>query len=182
MTISTTTNRAYPWPNNDEPVSNGWDAIRDVAVAVDTDVNNLHRAMEATKAAAQSFPNGTVDTLATFDTYIGSGITAPTSARLAAPVAGVYRWWVDYAMNANLNAYYRANVRKNAAGAAAGGTELGQAQAESAAAIPAGYGIQMHVEGLVVMVANDYVETFLRHNFAAAAALVVRMGLQWVRP
>jgi hypothetical protein len=182
MTISTTANRAYPWPNSDEPVSNGWDAIRDVAVAVDTDVNNLMRAMEATKAVAQSFPNGSVDTLATFDTYIGSGITAPTSARLAAPVAGTYRWWIDYAMNSNLNAYYRANVRKNAAGVAANGLELGQAQTESSAAIPAGYGNQMHSEGLVVMVANDYIETFLRQNFAAAASLFVRMGLQWVRP
>jgi hypothetical protein len=41
MTISTTPNRGYPWPNNDEPVTNGWDAIRDVAVAVDTDLAGL---------------------------------------------------------------------------------------------------------------------------------------------
>ncbi len=38
MTINTTTHRAYPWPASDEPVSNGWDAIRDVAVAVDADL------------------------------------------------------------------------------------------------------------------------------------------------
>lgn len=34
MTISTTT-KGFRWPNNDEPVTNGWDAIRDLAVDVD---------------------------------------------------------------------------------------------------------------------------------------------------
>jgi hypothetical protein len=47
MTISTTPNRGYPWPDNAEPLTNGWDAIRDLAVAVDTDVDALADAAAA---------------------------------------------------------------------------------------------------------------------------------------
>jgi hypothetical protein len=180
--MGTTSDRGYPYPDATAKVTDGWDAIRDLAEAVDNDLANRFLVREATKAVQQSFPNGSVDTLATFDTYIGGGILSPTATRLAAPVAGVYRWSVDYATNANLNAYYRANVRKNSAGAAAGGTELGQAQTETSAAIPAGYGVQLTSSGLVVLAVNDYVETFLRHNFAAAVSLTVRLGLEWVRP
>lgn len=42
MTISTTPNLALPWPNNDEAVTNGWDAIRDLAVALDTYLTTGH--------------------------------------------------------------------------------------------------------------------------------------------
>jgi hypothetical protein len=38
----------------------------------------------------------------------------------------------------------------------------------------------MHTSGLVVMAAADYVETFVRHNFAAAVSLTVRMSLERV--
>jgi hypothetical protein len=41
VTINTTPNRGYPWPDNTEAVTNGWDAIRDLAVALDTDVAAL---------------------------------------------------------------------------------------------------------------------------------------------
>jgi hypothetical protein len=51
VTINTTPNRAYPWPANDEPVTNGWDAIRDLAVAIDTDVDAI-----ADAAAARVVP------------------------------------------------------------------------------------------------------------------------------
>lgn len=39
MTINTTPARGYPWPDNTEAVANGWDAIRDLAVAVDADMD-----------------------------------------------------------------------------------------------------------------------------------------------
>lgn len=35
MTISTTPIYGFPWPNSDEAVTNGWDAIRDLAVAME---------------------------------------------------------------------------------------------------------------------------------------------------
>lgn len=41
MTISTTPKFALPWPENDEPVTNGWDAIRDLAVALDAALDDL---------------------------------------------------------------------------------------------------------------------------------------------
>lgn len=183
MTISATPNQGYPWPNNDEPVSNGWDAIRDLAVAVDLDVNRSLLIRMATKAVDQAFPNASVFTLATFDTYVGdTGITAPTSARLAAPTPGTYRWAVNYFTESNLNAYYHAQVKKNSAGSQASGTRLGIAQQATPAAIPAGYGVQLAAHGLVSMATNDYVETFLRHNFAAAVSLTCQLTLEYVSP
>jgi hypothetical protein len=54
VTVSTTPNRGYHWPNNDEPVTNGWDAIRDLAVDVDLDV-------KATREAPYAKAYSTVD-------------------------------------------------------------------------------------------------------------------------
>lgn len=174
---------AIPYPQGTDRVMDGDNAIQAVAERVEVTLAPVRYIREATKAAAQTFPNGTVDTLCVFDTYVGNAaILSPTVNRLAAPVAGVYRFWMNAYTSANLNAYYRANVRKNAAGAAAGGVELAQAQYLNAGAIPAGYGIQFMTTGLVAMVANDYVETFIKHNFAATVDLIVRMGLEWVAP
>lgn len=199
-----TSNRGYPYPQGTDFLGDTAAAVQALASAVDADVAgvagdvdavasdlagtdatvaNLLRAVEASKSAPlQSFPNGSVDTLATFDTWLGSGIDHPAASRLSAPVAGTYRWALYVATSANLNGYYRANVRKNAAGAGGGGVELGQAQFESSSAIPAGYGIQMQATGLVALASGDYLEAFVRHNFAAAVDLSARMGLQWVRP
>jgi hypothetical protein len=41
VTIGTTSDRGYPYPESDEPLTNGWDAIRDLAEAVDNDVAGL---------------------------------------------------------------------------------------------------------------------------------------------
>lgn len=89
----TTPNRGYPKPENTDPFAQGFDAIADLADALDTD---LHRPRcHAFLPAAVSLPNSTVTVLSltgeVYDTHgMHDTVTNPSRITIPAGQGGLY--------------------------------------------------------------------------------------------
>lgn len=115
MTISTTPTLALPWPNNDEPVTNGWDAVRDLAVALDAHLATPYYRGEAQANQAIPTANWTmidhVQVAARGCTEAGGLVTCPRAgvyllhgtARWSGSAAGFWRKLGVYVNGALVN-------------------------------------------------------------------------------
>lgn len=153
MTISTTPTLALPWPNSDEPVSNGWDAIRDLAVALDSHLATPYWRGKATAIQTIATGNNTGLSLAWQASrgFAGVGSTAPGNA----PRTGLYL----------------CTLRVRWAGSAAGTTRKASVWVNNAAVdgmgvvmAPNGNGVLMGMDCVVAATAGQPIAPVVFHD------------------
>lgn len=169
MTINTTANRGYPWPDNAEAVANGWDAIRDLAVAVDTDVQALMFRGARCYLAAQNLNSGVSTNIPwTAEDYDVGGFhdNAVNNSRLTVPagLGGYYRISASLAFGSGFaSTRIAGHFLKNGAVVRGSAAEIGSA---AAGTFPA-----LNFSTDLLLVAGDYVEVLGYQDSGAARAL-----------
>lgn len=95
--------------------------------------------------------------------------TATNNSRMVAAETGTYQVVCQATWASNATGRRQLQVRKNAAGSAAGGTQVA---IQSAGAVGGGFATRVNVVVEVQLVATDYVEMFVLQNSGGALSVV----------
>lgn len=153
----------YPYPLPTEPVAQGAAAIQALATAIDG------HAVGVALTADHSIPSSNVGAVVPWTTELFDHSTpmhdnATSPSRLIAPVNGVYHFYAQGLIFGNVaNGTRIFEIRKNAAGSVAGGSQVAYQQQLGVAVSQT-----IYIQKLVKLNAGEYLELFVRQTSSTA--------------